>query len=145
MDDETEDLSPEEIEKIEQALDAYGAPKQEEKYSVHAFLNKVRVSSDTIKTGNLTADEVGNAELPIRPLKLYELMANVLCDDDTLSEFFKKEAEIVTSTSLSKDAKFINLAVMTNRNFNIRNTQGQTQSQNKGWFKSKQKLEEYQV
>ena len=110
-------------------------PQREEKHNTHTFLHEVSTSKDTTKTGNLTSEEVGLAKLPLRCLKELEVISKELVDDDIWAGIFQKEAEIVTATSLSKDAKLINLAVVTRKEIG---DVTKPRVENKSWFKKKE-------
>ncbi len=107
----------------------------EEKHSAHAFLHAVATSDDTIKVGNLKEEEVGIPKLSVRTLKELELYSREIADDDGWADFFKKKAEILTSTSLSKDAKLLDLSVV-NR-VETANVTKPPRKVNKKWFQKK--------
>ena len=127
-----EQLTPEEQVLLEEAMKSYGAPQPEEKHNVHTFLNKVATSIDTTKTGNLTHEEVGITPFSLRSFKQFSLDSSDLANDDIWAEYFRKEGEILTSTSLSKDAKLISLAVVQRRELA---DVTKPRKENKGWFK----------
>jgi len=81
----------------------------EGKQNMHSFLGKIIESDDTIKVGNISEEELGTPKLPLRTYKELELFCNDIADDNNFSEYFKKMAEVQTSTSLSKDAILLNL------------------------------------
>ena len=110
-------------------------PTAEEKQNVHAFLHNVAIAEDTTKTGNLTIDELGMPILPVRTYKELALFCNEVANMEYFSDYFKKKAEIATSTSLSKDAKLLTLAVV-NRT-EVENLTKPERKENKGWFKPK--------
>lgn len=127
-----EELTPAEAEALKSILGT--APVPEEKKSVHAFLFNVASSSDTTKLGNLTEEEVGIPKLPLRTYLDLALFCKEIANMTYFSNYFKSKAEILTSTSLSKDAKLIELAVVTKKEVsNII----KTKKTNKGWFKPK--------
>lgn len=107
-----------------------------ENLNTHTFLNAVATSEDTIKVGNLTAEEVGIPKLSVRTLKELELYSRDIGGDEDWGDFFQKRAEILTSTSLSKEAKLLDLSVV-NR-VETANTTKQPRKINKSWFKSKE-------
>lgn len=109
-----ENLTQEEQVELERYLTG-STPQAEEKHNVHKFLHEVSISDDTTKTGNLTADELGSPEFPIRSSKHLALFCREIADMPYFADFFEKESEVVTSTSLSKDAKLLQLAVVTRR------------------------------
>lgn len=130
---ELENLSPEEQQLLEEAMKSYGAPQPDEKHNVHTFLNKVAISNDTTKTGNLTSEEIGFTPYSLRTYKQLALTSNALCNDELWGDYFMKKGEILTSTSLSKDAKLISLAVVQRRE--LADMTKKPMTQNKGWFK----------
>jgi hypothetical protein len=104
----------------------------DQKSNKHAFLTKVAGSDDTIKTGNLAIEELGNPTLELRAIKELELFSKNVYGDETWSEFFKELAEIQTSTSLSKDAILIKLASIDKKEMADMTP---IKKENKGWFK----------
>lgn len=111
----------------------------EEKHNSHKFLHDVLVTKDTTKVGYLKEEEVGLPKLPIRTLKELALFCEDIADMKEFADYFKKESEIVTSTSLSKDAKLLELAVITRRELADVTKKRKT---NKGWFRKKDEKEE---
>ena len=104
----------------------------EEKHSTHAFLHAVATADDTIKVGNLKEEEVGIPKLSVRTLKELELYSTDIADDEGWGDYFRKRAEILTSTSLSKDAKLLDLSVV-NR-VETANVTKKPRKVNKKWF-----------
>ena len=135
-----EQLTPEEMQVLEEAMKSYGAPQQEEKHNVHTFLNNVAKSTDTTKTGNIDEAECGFTPYSLRTYKQLELASDVLCDDDIWADYFHKKGEILTATSLSKDAKLISLAVIQKRE--IADVTKKPMKENKGWFRKGDKKSE---
>lgn len=115
------------------------APVGEEKQNVHTFLHNVAVAKDTTKTGNLSEQETGTPKLPLRTHKELELFCRDIMNQKEFADYFKKKAEILTSTSLSKDAKLISLAVVQERK--ISSIAG-VRKKNKGWFTPKDRRPE---
>ena len=130
-----ETITPEEAARIEEALRSYGSPIPDQKHNVHNFLTKIINSTDTTKTGYLTGEEVGLAKFPLRSYKEMEINSLCLCEDIELEDYMKKQSEILTSTSLSKEAKLINLAVEQRKEW--RDTSKRSVTKNKGWFGNK--------
>lgn len=110
------------------------ATTPEEKYNVHSFLAKVIETEDTTRLGNLNEEELGVPKLPLRTEKELELFCNEIADMPYMGEYFKKEAEILTSTSLSKNAKLLNLSVVQKREIE---DSTKPKKPNKGWFRKK--------
>ena len=132
-----EEITTEQAEEIIKSLGV--APVPEEKHSVHAFLHKVATSKDTTKLGNLSEEEVGAPKLPLRTYKELALFCTDIADMDYFGKYFDKKGEILTSTSLSKEALLLKLAVMQRREqSNIL----KAPAENKGWFKRKKKVSE---
>ena len=128
-------------EQAEEIIKSFGgtAPTPEEKHSVHSFLYKVATSDDTTKLGNLKEEEVGLPRLPLRTYKELALFCRGVADMDYYADYFDKKAEILTATSLSKDAMLIKLAVVTRREQT--NVLRAPPKENKGWFKKKNPIE----
>ena len=79
-------LTPEEEEELEELIRSYSSPSPEEKHTVHSFLHKVAISKDTLKTGNLTDQEVGMIRLPVRSIQEFSLISDKLCEDTIMKE-----------------------------------------------------------
>ena len=104
-----------------------------EKQNSISFFTDVIKSDDTIKTGNLELQELGEPRLPLRSLKGLELFSKDIYEDAEWESYFKKKAEILTSTSLSKDAILIKLAVTSKKE--LADVSPKEKKKNKGWFK----------
>ena len=113
----------------------FGAPIPEEKHNVHSFLNKVATSDDTTKVGNLTAEEIGQPRLTLRTYKELALISDYIMDNPVFKNYYNANGEILTSTSLSKDGKLINLAVVQKRQIE---DVTKPKKENSGWFKKKE-------
>lgn len=137
MTDATDQLTEEEVAELQRYLGA-GSPTPEEKHSVHKFLADVATSDDTTKTGYLESAEVGTPKHPARTLKNVSLICSDILSNDFLQQHYNQEAEILTSTSLSKDAKLISLAVISRRQLE---DVTKPKKENKSWFKKKEKEE----
>ena len=99
----TEDMTEQQAEALVRQL-AQG------KESPITFFRDIVKAEDTTKTGNLTLEELGEPKLPVRSIKELELFSKDICTDEGWETYFKKLAEIQTSTSLSKDGLFIKLS-----------------------------------
>ncbi len=129
------EMTVEEIEK--EISDLMGtAPMPEEKQNVHSFLFNVVRAEDTIKLGNLTSEEVGMPKLPVRTYQELALFCKDVGNMKYFHDYFKAKSEIMTSSSLSKDAKLINLAVVTKKEIA---DVSKPKVENTGWFKKKSK------
>jgi len=107
----------------------------EGKQNMHTFFSKVIASDDTTKTGNLSQEELGTPKLPLRTYKELELFCEDIADDEPFAEYFRKMGEIQTSTSLSKDALLLKLAVTMKKE--LADVTPKQTKKNRGWFKSK--------
>jgi len=113
------------------------APTGEITHNVHQFLHDVAITKNTTKVGNLNEEELGKPKLPLRTNKELELFCRDIMDQMEFAEYFKKKGEILSSTSLSKDAKLINLAVIQRRETTESLNLTPKKKENKGWFKKK--------
>jgi len=112
-------------------------PTAEDRQNVHTFLHNVAVAEDTTKTGNVNEEELGKPNLPIRTYKELALFCSEIANMDYFADYFRKKSEIITSTSLSKEAKLINLAVMQKRQIeDVTKPKGKP---NSGWFRKDKK------
>lgn len=127
-------------EQAEEYIKSLGvAPVPEEKHTVHSFLHKVATAEDTTKLGNLKEEEVGIPHLPLRTYKDLALFCNEIADMTYYGEYFRKKGEILTATSLSKEAMLLKLAVVTKKETSqILKAPGK---KNRGWFKKKETSE----
>lgn len=134
---EQKSLNDAELKELASYLAASGStPQQEEKYNVHLFLHRVATADDTTKVGNLGETELGNPKYPERTLKELALISNELIENDALADYFAKEAEILTSTSLSKEGFLVRQATTTTRQ--IADVTKKKMTSNKGWFSKKE-------
>ena len=125
----TEDMSDKEAEEI---LRGFSASKQ----NIHSFLTDVVKAPNTIKTGNLTIDELGYPKLPVRTCKELELFCNdVWNQKEGWGDYFNKLAEIQTSTSLSKNAILLTLAATIRKELADVSPERKEMKENSGWFK----------
>ena len=142
-----EEIIPEEVpegEMSQEEMDARinsligTAPLPDERQNVHTFLHNVAIADDTTKLGYLSDEEVGTPKLPLRTHKELALFCREVLGIEDFAVYFEKKGEILTSTSLSKDAKLLNLAVTTNRQL-TGVTPEVPKKENKGWFKPRRK------
>jgi len=135
MTETTDNLTEEEVLELQKYLGT-GSPSPEDKHSVHKFLADVSTSDDTTKTGFLEESEVGTPKFPTRTLKNVSLICSDIMGNPFFQEHYQKETEILTATSLSKDAKLISLAVISRRQLE---DVTKPKKENKGWFSKKDK------
>ncbi len=105
------------------------------KSNVHSFLTKIIQSPDTLKTGNLTEDELGMPHLPVRTYKELQLFSEDIANQKEWGEYFGKMSEIQTASSLSKEALLVKLAVTQTKQ--LADISKGPRKVNTGWFKSK--------
>ena len=106
----------------------------EGKSNLHSFFTNVVRSSDTIKTGNLNTDELGMTVLTVRTYKELSMFCEDIANLKDFSSYFDKMSEIVTSSSLSKEAILLKLAVTIKKELADITPE---KKQNKGWFHRK--------
>jgi len=129
-------LTPEEQMELQQFLQSNpSGPLPAESYNAHKFLYDVSISKDTTKTGYLTKEELGEPQLPLRSLKELALFCRKIWKQPIFAEFFEAQAEILTASSLSKEAKLIDLVATTKRQ--LEDVTKASKKENKGWFKKK--------
>ncbi|KKL98953.1 hypothetical protein LCGC14_1819320, partial [marine sediment metagenome] len=112
-------------------------PDSQGAQNIHSFLSTVATSEDTTKLGNLTAEEVGLPKLPIRTYKELALFCKKVGNMPYFDEYFLAKSEIMTSTSLSKEALLLKLAVVNRKE--IADVTKTKPTENRGWFKKKNK------
>lgn len=134
MENDLNDQLTEEDKKTLKEL-GFGAAIPEEKHNVHSFLHKVATAEDTTKLGNLDISELGMPRLTLRTYKDLALISAHIIDNPYLAKYYSLQGENVTATSLSKDAKLINLAVIQKREIEDKT---KPRVINKGWFKPKE-------
>ena len=106
----------------------------EGKQNLHSFFTNVIKSDDTTKTGNLSIDELGASKLPVRTYKELSLFSKDIASENEWGNYFDKISEIQTSTSLSKDALLMKLAVTIKKELADMTP---VRKKNSGWFKGK--------
>jgi hypothetical protein len=139
-------LTDEEIQKLKDAVAAdatpsennspagYNSPIPDEKQNAWTFLKKVMEIPNTMRVGNLSAEEVGIPPLSLRTLKECELISSDIIGNFFYAEYFRNKAEILSGSSLSKDAKLISLSSLQRRE--IADTT-KPKAVNSGWFGSR--------
>jgi hypothetical protein len=130
-----DELTEEEKKTLQEYLSGYGAQVPEEKHTLHTFLFRIATSDDTTKTGNLKEEELGTPEFPVRSYKSFALWSDKVIRNSYFKEYFERESEDTTSTSLSRDGFLDKLSVLTKKE--LADTT-KRHSENKGWFRKKQ-------
>lgn len=131
-----DNLTEAEREQLKEYL-GYGAAGASEKQNAHTFLFNVAKAKDTTKLGNLSPEEVGVPRHSIRTYQNISLIAKNVIGSDNLAKHFSARSEVVTSTSLSKNAKLINLAVIQRRQ--VEDLTKPERKPSSSWFKPKKK------
>ena len=132
----TEEMTESESNELYQYLaQSQSAPMPEEKYNVHTFLHRVATADDTTKVGNLSDAEVGTPKHPTRALKEFALIAGKIINNPFFEDYFSQEAEIVSSTSLSKEGFLVKQATTQTRQIA---DVTKKRMKNKGWFQKKE-------
>ena len=103
--------------------------------SVPAFFSDVVYADDTTKLGNVTAEELGTPNLPLRTYKELALFSKEVANEDDWEDYFSKMSEIQTSTYLSTDAMLLILVVTQKKE--LADMTPKEKKKNKGWFRSK--------
>jgi len=137
MDDN--DLNMAETEEIRNAM-GYGYPEQEEKHNLIAFFREIIRTKFNAKTGNLSEPELGFARLPVRTNMELANYCNLM-GMGTLGMAFMDDAQILLSTSLSREGFLAKLAVTTQKFSETSLKKSLGQQQKKGMF-GKKKTEE---
>lgn len=103
-----EEVTDAEIEKLEEDLKkledkdtSYGSPSASQKDNLFKFFRNILTMEDTTRIGNLTAQELGISNLSVRGWKRIGHYAEAE-GLNLVADYFKEEAEIVSSTSMSK-------------------------------------------
>ena len=133
-------MEKEEQKEIEEFYN-YPVPTPPPQFNVHTFLHKVLTTEDTTKVGFLSEEELGTPSLNIRGLKEMERVSKFICQNELLSEWFRKSAEDILATSLSRHAKLLTTGITQKRTIE---DETKIIKPNKGWFKPKNKQEEEQ-
>jgi len=141
LEQEQEEISDDEaIKKLAEAMKG-SAMSPEEKQNVFTFLTNVAITKDTTKTAFLRDDkdlnEVGIPKLPVRTYHSLALVASDIMNNVYFEAYFKKEAEIIAKTSLSRGGFLTKLAVMQRREI-ADVTAPRRRKSSKSWFKSKE-------
>ena len=132
------EMSDEEaMQRLTTALSGSGLSPHE-RDNLFTFLNKIIETPDTTKVANLRDDkdlnEVGVPKLPVRTYQSLALVASDIMNNPFFEQYFKKEAEIMTSTSLSRNGFLAKLGVIQRREISDGTPRKKIK---RGWFKPK--------
>lgn len=113
-------------------------PVPDEKHNAFTFLTNIALADNTTKVGNLKDEELGIPRLPVRSDLSLALWSKEVMNNPFFGKYFAEEAEITTSTSLSRDGFLPKLAVLQKKELA---DVTKHKKENKGWFRPKQKEE----
>ena len=131
----SEELTADEQLELQQYIEQTEFPRKQEQNNLVAFFNKVFKTKDTTKGGNLRENEIEAVRI-FKATSMYAKVENL----DQVSIFINQLSENVLATSLSRNAKLLELAVSTRKHISTEtknNTGGRT-----GWLGMKKKQEE---
>ena len=107
----------------------------ESKANMHSFFTNVVKADDTLRTGNLSEEELGLGHLPVRTYEELSVFSKEICSQNEWADYFKKIRSVQTDSSLSKDGFLMKLAVTSKKE--LADTTPVVRKKNKGWFSSK--------
>lgn len=84
---------------------------------IDAFFLEIIREDDTTKVGNLTEDELGEPLLPVRTLLEIKDDCSLIPSMSTFTEKFKKQAENILATSLSREGFLIKARITQKKEF----------------------------
>lgn len=114
-----------------------GASTPTGNHNTHSFLHAIAIADDTTRLSNLTAEELGKADNPVRAFKALALFAGEIMKKEGLKKYFDSRSEIVTSSALSKEGFLPKLGVIQRRE--LADVSPKEKKENKSWFKKKNK------
>lgn len=129
-----EELTPEELQALNEYLNAN--PQYEDKPSPFAFFKHILGLSDTLKAGNLTNEELGQAEFPVRTSQSLALFCKKM-GMIGFQRIFEAESEIITASSLSRKGFLVKQSMTTRKETAVGQFGGS--SKRKGLFSKKEK------
>ena len=87
------------------------SPNPVERENQYKFMKHLTEVCDTTRIANLTSEELGNSELSVRGLQKTALLCNTLGIPE-LAECYMAESQILTSSSMSRYTKGVNLLTL---------------------------------
>jgi len=116
----------------------YGYPQEPQKNNPIAFFRQLLTTKSNIKSANLSEDELGSVRIPVRT----NLEISEYCKAMNMNAFancFKRDAQIILGTSLSRDGFLVKTSVTSTRESRTEMTKkGQSQVK-RGWFNPRNK------
>jgi hypothetical protein len=107
----------------------------EQKDTSVSFFRDVIKNKDSSKIGNLSEEELGTPQLPVRTLQELGMLSKDVFNRPTFGDYFDKQAEMLLATSLSKYG-FLIKQVGTSKK-EIADVTPKERKPNGGWFKRK--------
>lgn len=138
------ELTEEQKEAIKE-LYGYGGQITDGKHNVHTFLNNVVSAEDTLRLGNLTDIELGNLEQPVRALQELSLFSKDIMNNKNLADYFNKQSEIITRSSLSKKGFLVSSSITSKKESTLADMTPKERKENPSWFKKKSKPDELNI
>jgi len=127
-----EELTPQEKKDLKEMFGANLKPDSKE--SIVNFFNKILVQEDSIKVSNLDQDELASIR-GLRDIANFAGFEGL----DVINKFYKKEAEVILGSSVSKEGFLIKQLITQKKEIKSRITAGTAK---KGWFTKKPKEED---
>jgi len=125
---EEDELTPEDVQYVENYGEDGYYPRPEEKPGIFTFLNKLLRIKDTSKVSNLELNELNS----VRCYQSAAQFANTWGLQD-VSLYLTDEAEILLATALSKKGFLVNAATISRKDVKLR---GESKTKTKSaWFK----------
>ena len=115
-----DDLTADEQAELQSYIEQTEFPKKQESNQLVALFNKVFRTKDTTKGANLQENEIE----AVRILKATSMYAGTQKLEE-VSEFINQLSENVLGTSLSRKAKFLELAVSTRKHISTESRSGE--------------------
>lgn len=137
MEDMEDDAAMDSIEK-QQDWGEDSTPNFEKKDDLFSLFWKMVNKSDSSKIANLSKQELGMLNLPVRDCQKIALLATTL-GHKGFAKFFQAQAEIISSTSLSKGG-FLPQIVVTSRRVKARDENRELPEELKQPTKNKRKI-----
>lgn len=107
----------------------------ESKANLHTFFTNVVKAKETTKTGNLGVEELGMSHLPFRTYQELSLFSTEIANQSYWGDYFKRMAEIQSSSSLSKEGFLMKLSVTSKKESSLADVTPRKPSSS--WFKKK--------
>ena len=141
----TEEEAEQLINSLGNGQDGMSSSHAETISNVHSFLRDASrtktveinkgFSRPAVSLSNVTEEELGHGEITVRGLQKISLFCNAVGNKKGFANYFAQKAEILNATSLGKNAKLLELAVMQKK---IISDETSKKSKRKGLFGGKE-------